>query len=83
MAVAGDIEVEAQPLDDLLSDLDPTFIKMDIEGAEPNALLGATATLRAKTPTLAICLYHTREHLWEIPRAIREASPTRLSVAAR
>jgi FkbM family methyltransferase len=74
VALAGDIEVEAEPLDGLLRDVDPTFIKMDIEGAEPNALRGAAGTLREKAPTLAICLYHSREHLWELPRAIREAN---------
>jgi FkbM family methyltransferase len=75
VADGGDIEVEADSLDSLLSGIDPTFIKMDIEGAEPNALRGASNTLRSKAPTLAICLYHARQHLWELPRAIREANP--------
>ena len=48
---------------------------MDIEGAEPSALRGATGTLRAKAPTLAVCLYHAREHLWQIPKAICDANP--------
>jgi FkbM family methyltransferase len=74
VAAAGDIEVEADSLDSLLSGVDPTFIKMDIEGAEPNALRGATNTLRSKAPTLAICLYHARQHLWELPKAIRQAN---------
>jgi FkbM family methyltransferase len=72
---AGDIEVEANSLDELLTDVEPTFIKMDIEGAEPNALRGAMGTLRTKAPTLAICLYHAREHLWVLPNAIRAANP--------
>ena len=75
VAAGGDIEVEADSLDALLSGVDPTFIKMDIEGAEPNALRGAFNTLRNKAPTLAICLYHARQHLWELPKAIREANP--------
>jgi len=72
---SGDIEVEADSLDNLLAGVAPTFLKMDIEGAEPNAIRGATATLRANSPTLAICLYHARDHLWRIPTAIREANP--------
>ncbi len=43
------------------------FIKLDIEGAEPNALRGAVATLTRFRPQLAICIYHQRAHLYEIP----------------
>jgi len=75
VAYSGDIEVEADSLDALLTDVEPTFIKMDIEGAEPYALRGAAGTLRTKAPTLAICLYHARQHLWELPKAIRNANP--------
>ena len=63
----GGIEVEGQSLDVLLAGEDPTFIKMDIEGAEPSALKGATELLGRCRPILAICIYHLQEHLWEIP----------------
>lgn len=63
----GSIEVDVYPLDELLRDETPTFIKMDIEGAEYDALLGATETIRRHEPVLAICLYHTYNHLWQIP----------------
>ena len=53
----------------------PTFLKMDIEGAEPDALAGAAAILRDSAPTLAICLYHERCHLWRLPAQIHEANP--------
>jgi FkbM family methyltransferase len=75
VANSGDIEVDADSLDALLTDVEPTYIKMDIEGAEPSALRGATGTLRTNAPTLAVCLYHAREHLWQIPKIIREANP--------
>ena len=52
------------------------FIKMDIEGAEVDALLGARETLRRWKPRLAISAYHTLRHFYEIPRVIHEINPS-------
>jgi len=71
----GDLQVSAVALDDLLRSQPPTFVKMDIEGAEPVALMGARDTLLRHQPTLAVCLYHRREHLWQVPRIILDANP--------
>ena len=46
------------------------FIKMDIEGAEENALLGAAETIRAMRPKLAICLYHSPKDFVRLPRLL-------------
>lgn len=46
------------------------FIKMDIEGAELDALTGAEDTIRRHRPKLAISIYHRLEHFWEIARWI-------------
>ena len=62
-------------MDDVLKDRRVTFIKMDIEGAEPLALRGAEEIIRTQTPKLAICTYHRAEHLWEIPAMIRQMNP--------
>lgn len=51
------------------SDL-PTFIKMDIEGSEKDALIGATDILRRNKPKLAICAYHKAEDIYELPKTI-------------
>jgi FkbM family methyltransferase len=67
----GDTDVDAAPLDEILAGRNPTLVKIDIEGAEPDAIAGATTTLKAKAPTVAICLYHRREHLWQLPLAIQ------------
>lgn len=44
------------------------FIKMDIEGAELNALKGAEKSLKAFHPRLAVSLYHSIEDFKTIPR---------------
>lgn len=51
------------------------FIKMDIEGAEPNAVRCAPETIKRDRPSLQICLYHSPEHLWEIPLFIKSLVP--------
>lgn len=43
------------------------FIKMDIEGAEPQALKGAEQTLRRHRPKMAISLYHNVSDFVDIP----------------
>jgi FkbM family methyltransferase len=70
----GTIEVDCAPLDELLRDQAPTYIKMDIEGAEPEALAGARALIRKHAPVLAVCLYHSQEHLWQIPLLMQSLS---------
>ena len=67
--------VECRRLDDIAWPVTPTYIKMDIEGAEPRAIIGATDLLRRHHPILAVCTYHRTEHLWQIPNLIRSLAP--------
>lgn len=56
--------------------LDPvTFIKMDIEGAELEALKGSREILKRYRPKLAVSLYHKKEDLVEIPSYIKQLVP--------
>jgi len=59
--------VQCVALDEILVNIKPTFIKMDIEGSEYEALLGAKSTICESKPDLAICVYHAINHIWDIP----------------
>lgn len=51
------------------------FIKMDIEGAEFDALKGAVKTLKRDKPDLLIAIYHKGEHFFEIPGWLKKIVP--------
>jgi len=51
------------------------FIKMDIEGAEINAIDGAAEIIQEFKPRLAISAYHKPEDLWEIPLKLKSLNP--------
>ena len=51
------------------------FIKMDIENAELDALKGAENTLVFHRPQLAISIYHSNEHFYNIPKYLYNLLP--------
>ena len=67
---AGETAVPCVALDDVLHGFQPNFIKMDIEGAEPQALEGARRLIETHRPALAICVYHRADHLWRIAQML-------------
>lgn len=68
------ITIQADKLDNLIHEK-VTFIKMDVEGAEMNALKGAEKMIKKNKPKLAICVYHNKEDIWEIPKLILNYVP--------
>jgi len=52
------------------------MIKMDIEGAEMQALTGAKSVIAKHKPRLAISIYHKIDDYWEIPLAIKAMDPS-------
>jgi hypothetical protein len=71
---SGETFARATRIDTVIGTMSPSFISMDIEGAELRALKGAYQTIVKSRPTLAICVYHSVDHLWAILRYINELS---------
>lgn len=71
----GDTVVDLVPLDAMFGSRQVSMIKMDIEGGEFNALLGARKVIQRDRPILAICVYHLQQDLWRIPLLIRGMVP--------
>jgi FkbM family methyltransferase len=61
----GDIEIKVDLLDSLVKD-SVTFIKMDIEGAESDAISGSVNTILINHPILAISVYHKPDDIRKI-----------------
>jgi FkbM family methyltransferase len=66
LGAGGSIDVAVCALDAIIGAASPTELKLDIEGAEPDALDGARALIMRAKPRLAVCAYHRCEHLWSI-----------------
>ena len=71
----GKSKIEVTTLDSEVREDKVTFIKMDIEGAELNALKGAKKTIIKNKPRLAICIYHKPEDIYEIPEYLLSLVP--------
>jgi len=71
----GTVKVPVVSIDEIVGDNKITFIKMDIEGSELEALKGAAKTIKKNKPRMAICLYHKPEDIIDIPLYIKELVP--------
>lgn len=71
----ADTGVSVLPIDELVGDTPVDYIKLDVEGAEADALIGADATIRAHRPRLLISLYHRSEDIFSLILFIKEKYP--------
>lgn len=69
------VHIPVTTLDAELNGSRADIIKMDIEGAEYDALHGAESTIRRHKPKLAVCLYHKVEDLVRIPEFVASLVP--------
>jgi FkbM family methyltransferase len=67
------VDVEVVTLDELAPR--PTYVKMDIEGFEHEALAGARALLAGGETAFAVTLYHRMSDLWRLPLLVHESAP--------
>lgn len=65
----GTQSVEINTIDNIVIE-SVDYIKLDIEGAEQDALLGAKETILNYHPTLAVCIYHKAEDWYKIPELV-------------
>ncbi len=63
----GTAHIAVTALDDVLAGHTVDFIKLDVEGAEMQALQGARQLIQRCRPVLSLSLYHHPQDLWELP----------------
>lgn len=66
----GASTIQCVRIDDIAPDFSPNIIKLDVEGAEKEALLGLEKTIKMHKPTLCVSVYHKPEDLFELPQLI-------------
>jgi len=67
----GDYKIDVTSIDVEIKG-SSTYIKLDIEGAEEDALRGAAVHLSQYQPQLAIACYHKASDLWNLTKTILE-----------
>lgn len=70
----GTFEVQAERVDDVIGKA-VSFVKMDIEGAEYNALCGMRNLIQKNRPVIAVCVYHRRDDFYRLTDLIEEMVP--------
>ena len=65
-------EIKMMKVDTMMRGEPATYIKFDVEGAEENALEGASKTIAEFKPKLNIALYHRNEDMFKLPLLVNK-----------
>lgn len=70
-------EQAADSVDRLLGgcEVPPTLIKLDVEGAEHDALLGCAGVIGRYAPRLVVSVYHRKEDLYDLLLLVKRLNP--------
>ena len=68
-------KVNTVKIDTLCQDEKPTYIKLDVEGAEAKVIEGAKAVITKHRPKMIVSLYHRTEDMFELPLLINSLNP--------
>ncbi len=75
-ALAGQgTPTQMRALDSVLNGAPCTMLKLDVEGAEYQALMGAKETIACSRPRLNVACYHRNEDLFALPKLLRTLCP--------
>jgi len=66
------VKVDGETIDDIVGMDEVTFIKLDVEGAELEALKGASRTIQKYRPKIAVCIYHMPTDILDIGNYLLE-----------
>lgn len=67
--------IDSRSVDSILGGREATIIKMDVEGAEREALWGSCQTITKYNPRLMVALYHRNEDIYELPLLVHKLNP--------
>ena len=77
---SGRAKIQVDALDAILQtlpELPPvTYLKIDVEGADLDVLIGARKTIEAHRPRIAVAIYHSDEHMLAIPEYLHALCPS-------
>ena len=66
----GENLIEFKSIDELSQNENITYIKMDLEGEEENAILGGRETIVKNKPKLLVSAYHRTDDFLRLPKAV-------------
>lgn len=72
---SGNSNAVLAPLDGVYRGPPITYLKLDVEGGESEALSGSQRVLSSCRPTVAVAVYHRPSDLWVLPRLLDDLLP--------